>query len=586
MADTVRELLIKVTVDAKTDGLDQLNDAQERSQVKAVALGGVLANMAKRLGDVAIAAAKAGAALLQDIVFGSAEAADEVAKASKQLAVNAQQLQRLRGAAQLSGASTASLDKGIRTLTKGLSDAAETGTGPAAEALAVLGLEVADIDSLLAEGSIEEALGLIGESFNATGESAQRNAALMDLFGAKGGSELRPLLEEGAAGVAALGDQISATGSVIEDDALAQFEAMQDAGFLVEQQLAGLEQTVALALAPAMTDLADLTREWIAENDDFIQQDLPVLLAETGSALIELAGDVVDLLKSWREFIRDVERLREDYAAFIDDNEELATAIGTVISPVEALADAFLPVLENLAEAIGLGEEFKAVIESITPGESAGRSVARGQGAAGRVLGPQFAGGGPALLGEAPFKAAEATGDTTKLARIADDPRFSDNDRASAREAAALIDQRKALEAQDRLAKENAQRRAEVAGSRAALSSARRERPARRRGGGGRRAGPSEPTVEELVGLTVEGASAGALRSASSALSGTLLITNDNSVNINTTLAVGGVTVSAALPTDVGPEAAAAISGAVRSQLDEQAREAAALIAQRRNIGP
>ena len=601
MATPIRELVISVAVEADTSGFRQLDDAQEKSTTGAGAMSVALGTLAADLVKAGIEAAKAGAAFVADLVFGTAAAADSVAKTSKQLGITTEGLQRLRGAAALSGGDTATLDKGIRTLTKGLADAAEKGTGPAADALSALGLEVADIDSLLVNGDIEGAIGVIGDAFNATGESAQKNAALLKLFGGAG-SKLRPLIEEGSAGVEALGDAITATGSVIDDEALGQFEAMVDANFLLDEQIRGLKNTVASALAPAVTDIANKIGDWVAENDDFIKQDLPEILAGLGEVLIETATFVLDLLEVWREFIRDAGDLAEILT------EDVDPAMGGVIEGLATMSDfaagaalAWTDLVLQLLKAAGAGQEVIAVFEQISKGlagDDETVTTERGAGAQ-QSEGAALEGGGVRTsTATNAFDRRQAedalnTGDTRKLRKLAGE---ANTDPAAAARYTQLADSIEGLAADDVQAQADQKaraREASVAASRdrSAASRARGGKGGgKKKGGGGRgrTAAPAESSVDDLISKALGGGGGSGLAKVRSdnALAGTVLNTIDQSVTITN----GPVTLEVDLGASLtGGESAADIGSAVALEvgraLDQRDKVTFDFFTARQNVG-
>lgn len=559
MPNPIRELVIKVTVDADTKGLDQVAEGEEKAKTGAAALGVALGTLAADLVKAGLAAAKAGATFLSDLVFGTSEAADATAKASKQLGINAEALQRLRGAAVLSGADTATLDKGVRLLTKGLADAAQKGTGPAAEGLAALGLEVAEIDSLLLEGDIEGALGLIGDRFNSTADSAQKSAALLKIFGGAG-SKLRPLIEEGTEGIAALGTEIR---SVISTEDLKKFEDLEDAQFLLKDSLAAVKNEIALAVAPAFSDVAGRARDWIDENEDFISQDLPGIMTEVGEAIITTGEFLFELLTSWREFIRDtgdlIELLDVSLTPALDGVNESLDTMGNIAD------GALLDITEAFLESIGAGEELLQVLREIRKevlGDDAGTQGTRGA--------PALT-GGRNLVPVGVEDAAKASGDTTTLRALADDPKFAEADRTKLAAAADAIDLETAAKVEQEAQDKSAKRTADIVASRERTRSARRESRknlARFKGGGGGGGKPAEDEVgiDELIGAAVGAATGGGLaKVGGSALSGTMLITVDQSINVTN----GPVTIQVEVPASVAASGSPdELAGVIRMEFE------------------
>lgn len=543
VANVIRKLVIKVTVDADTSGFKDVDDAQAKTEAGSVALGNVLADVAGRLLDAGIAAAKYGAALLKDVIFGTTKAADEIAKTSKQLGIQAEGLQRLAGAATLSGSGVEDLEKGVRTLTKGLADASLKGSGPATDALKTLGLEAEDLEQLLIDGDIEGIVGLVGDAFNETGESAEKSAALLQLFG-KGGAELRPLIEEGSEGVKELGDQIK---NVISDEDLAQFEELADAQFLVEDAVTDLTNQVAAGLAPAVQTVIERTGELIEANETLITQDLPVFLATVGEGALSLAEDAFELIQTWRDFITEIdnmiERFEQDFPVAVDAVTGGFTVIGaiadTVGDQIDAVAQRISDVVDFILTAIAKVDSLKSTVATIKAGLGIG-----GDDTTTQRGGAQFLGGGENLA-----RADQLTPDNSSesLQRIVDG-NFSEADKATARASLPLAKTREVAEETERQGAEQdagAAGRAERAKAREERAS-RRERTGRERarakrrrgGGGGGRAAPAEPSLEDLIAGVGGGPGGGPSRVAGgSSLADTLLvnINNDNSITVGAT---------------------------------------------------
>ena len=368
MAEVVRELVAKLVFEVDASGAQRFEEATEGAAgaaedmgesvdgagVSTVAFGNIIADAAGRLVDFAANAAKKAVAALGDIVFGTSEAGDEIAKMSKQLGVDAEQLQRLRGAADLSGASIQDMNRGIRALTVGLSDAKSKGTGPVVEGFDALTISVGDVEGLLEEGKIEQAMGLIGDAFNETGESAEKNAALMKIFGARAGAQLRPLLESGTVGIRDMGDAIEATGEVIDNETLPTFEKMQDDLRLIEGAGKGVKNQIAAALAPVVSDIADRFNTWIAENQDFINQDLPEIMGMIAEALALVLPWVIDVITEFKNFYNEVgnldERLEQDFGPTWVTIRDI---LWKVLDPLSTILEYLDRIIKRADQAIG-----------------------------------------------------------------------------------------------------------------------------------------------------------------------------------------------------------------------------------------
>lgn len=297
MPDVVRELIVKLGVDADTSGLRDFAKAEEKVSAKTIALGNVIADGVKALARMAVAAAKAGLAFARDLVFGMAEAGDEIAKTAKKMGVGVEELQRLRFAAERSGASNQVLTVGLKNLQKGLDDARTKGTGPFVEGLDALGLSLDSLQGLNAE----ERIGVLGDALANVGDDAERTALAMKLFGSRAGAELVPLLAEGTAGIKALGDEAESLGVVMGEDATSQAEAFQDSMTNFQAILTGIKQSIGTELLPIFEKMIKAVGAWIKENRELIKTRVKQFvkgLIEAGKVLGRVLKQIFDVVSS------------------------------------------------------------------------------------------------------------------------------------------------------------------------------------------------------------------------------------------------------------------------------------------------
>lgn len=363
--EVIKELVIRLGYEVDESGAEKfeqgskeaekaaedLGGAVDRTGVKTVALGNILAKGAEALAGMAVEALKTAAAFAVDLVTGFASAGDEVAKTARQTDTNAQSFQRLRFAAERSRVSASSLDRSMRTLLVGLSDVREKGTGPAAEALDLLGLSLDDIPTDDAEG----ALGIIGDALRDLEDPADRAAAAAKLFGARAGVELKLLLDEGSEGIRDLGDQAERLGGVLDDDALTAAENLTDGFTNLQTALGGAKNQIGAALAPAVLDLTDRLTELLEENEDLIQQDIPRIfesLAEVIPPVVEFSADLLEsvsyLIKEYKSFRGESEEASRA-TSFLGKNIQMLT---NPIGVVADLIDKLLKKLDDLADRV------------------------------------------------------------------------------------------------------------------------------------------------------------------------------------------------------------------------------------------
>jgi hypothetical protein len=164
-----------------------------------------------------------------------------------------------------------------------------TGGGKLArEALTEVGLQVSDLEGK----SRTQQIGLIADALNRVSNEGQRAALAGRIFGERAGPQLATLLGEGSAGIDALA--ASTVGVFTKADA-DRATAYQDRLGEVTRMIDGLKTTIALELLPVFGDMIVSLKDWIAENDELIKQDIPGFIRESTQAFKDLAT-IVDAL--------------------------------------------------------------------------------------------------------------------------------------------------------------------------------------------------------------------------------------------------------------------------------------------------
>ena len=211
-------------------------------------LGGKVSGVGRSLVTLATAAA----APLAGMTLSFAAAGDNLDKMSKRTGVGVKALSELAFAAEQSGASLDSVEKGIRGMQRSLLNA-EMGSKTATDALSALGLSVDELSGM----SPEDQFTMIADAIGDVEDPSKRAALAMQLFG-RAGSELLPMMSENAEGIANLRKEANELGrTMTAEDAQAAAE-LTDAMNRVKSVFIGVKNQIGAALAPAMTYLADL----------------------------------------------------------------------------------------------------------------------------------------------------------------------------------------------------------------------------------------------------------------------------------------------------------------------------------------
>jgi hypothetical protein len=218
-----------------------------------VKAGAKVAKFGAALGAVAIG----GLAL---IVRHQLAAIDTLAKLGRNLGVATEKLQAMRLAASIAGVDSDKLDKGLKKLTKSVSDAT-AGLSTQVRAFKNLGISVEQLQGL----TIDETFKLVAEQVKLVGASAQTTGAIMDIFGTKIGADLVNLLQQGRAGVEAFEKEIQDLGLALTAVDAAKVEAANDAWTRFKAILSGVAQKITVELAPfleaAITKIVELGKQ-------------------------------------------------------------------------------------------------------------------------------------------------------------------------------------------------------------------------------------------------------------------------------------------------------------------------------------
>lgn len=283
--------------------------------------------------------AVAGAFVVKEIVDFTREVAaeaDQLAKTSAALGLNAQSLQEWRHAAGLSGVDAGLLDASFTKLARNASEAANGGKTQA-EAFKRLGVEVKDQSGALKPlGRLFEEAGVaVGGIENPT----EKAALAMEIFG-KSGAKLIPLFAEGKEGMATLRAEVEELGFAFDD---AFLDIAQEANDNVDRfnlALKGLKIRLASEVLPIMSSLAISTARIVAafgkllKNTEFLKAGL-ISLGLVGlvklSALIGPLASINTLLRAGASLLLKYVipfLILEDFIVFLQGGD---SAIGDVL---------------------------------------------------------------------------------------------------------------------------------------------------------------------------------------------------------------------------------------------------------------
>ena len=221
-------------------------------------------------------AATAAAAALAVGVKGAIDNADDMSKAAQRFGVTVEELTRLKYAADLSGVSFENMGTGLRKLSQSMQQFAAGAKNEASRSFEALGISVTNADGTLKQTSV--VLSEVAAKFATMQDGAQKTAIAMAIFG-RSGTDLIPMLNQGADGIAQMTAEADRLGLTIDTSTAQAAERFNDTLTRIGTANASLKNSIAAELLPALERLAEAFF-------DFTQN------AEAVEAIASAIGDV------------------------------------------------------------------------------------------------------------------------------------------------------------------------------------------------------------------------------------------------------------------------------------------------------
>lgn len=298
--DTERELKdTRKETDKTADATDELDGQMEQAEdATGQAAQGwstakqVLADLVEKGIELAIQAVKRLAEAMVEGVQDSAEYADEILTLSSVTGLSTQTLQEFSYMAELIDVSLDTVTGSLTKLTNNMQSAAE-GSGAAYDAFQALGISVTDSEGHLrnAEDVFYDVIDALGNMENST----ERDAYSMDIFG-RSAQDLNPMIEAGSDALADFAAEAEEMGYVLDDEALGSLGEMDDSFQRVQRQMEAVRNQIVVAMAPAISNIADRFQEWASTVDwDAV--------ADKIGQIMDVVIDVVDFVVSHKTLV-------------------------------------------------------------------------------------------------------------------------------------------------------------------------------------------------------------------------------------------------------------------------------------------
>ena len=271
--------------------IDIIGDASKLTKAMGDA-GGQIGKFAEKIGNIGKTMTIVGGAVtaaLGIIVKKTMDTGDQFDKMSLRTGESVENLSSLAYACDISGTSIEGMEVGIKFLTKGMDDASK-GIGLAKDAFEYLGMSAKDT-----EGNLRPTIEVMKEAATkiAAIENPAKQAALaMDLFGARSGTQLLPLLKMGGAGIEELMEKAKELNIEISTKSAKAAADFKDELTNLKGSLAGAGRGIGDILIPMLTGLAKKATEIVKKITEWADAHKPLveLIVKVGATLGVLAA--------------------------------------------------------------------------------------------------------------------------------------------------------------------------------------------------------------------------------------------------------------------------------------------------------
>lgn len=270
-----------------------------------------------------------------------ADLGEELSNLSAQTGISTENLSGMKVVAEAMGLSMENITGSVKKMQVNLATMAED-TQKANEALQPLGITFKEIKDLKPEEQLFE----LGNKIAAIQDPAQRTALAVQFFG-KSGADLIPFFQQGNASLEEFVQKARDMGLAMDDVSANKALALDDAMDNLKGSIAGATQEIAVALAPAITDLINKITPLLVQVADWIGKN-PQLTAQIAAwtAGLLAAGAVISPLIG------------------------LVTTLGNALAfiaanPIVLVIAAITALIAILVQAYNTSEDFRIIVDEV-----------------------------------------------------------------------------------------------------------------------------------------------------------------------------------------------------------------------------
>jgi len=297
VADTIRELLVSIGLDADEDAIDKFDSGIE-------SIKGHLSDLATvAVGAFAVLAAGAAALIGQATATGAY--AEQVSDQAAALGLTTDAYQELSYVASRYGIDSEKITTILSKLAVDQKAVAD-GNEEAAATYAALGISIDQVTA----AKPEQLFALMADGFGNVADASTRLALASTLFGDRIASQLLPLLDNGSAGLAAMAAEAHELGVVMSADAIASANAFNDQMEVLGAVVTSFRNEIAQAVTPTLSEMVSDLLDWVKVNRDLIASKMDEWVGkavdafERVAAAVKLANDLVGGVDGWERLAK------------------------------------------------------------------------------------------------------------------------------------------------------------------------------------------------------------------------------------------------------------------------------------------
>lgn len=288
---------------AEKGKVDIVINADDKASGKMAKVGKSTDQMSAKFNKAKLAIVAMGVGLavaIGKMVNNYSKAGDEVQKMAKRTGIATETLSEMRHVANLSGSSLGAFEKATRRMSKSIIDG-QAGMETYLRAFRRIGIEVETLKGM----SPEEQFWTISSAVADLTDETEKVATMQEIFGSRVGTELLPMLEAGAEGIADMREEAHELNLVFDQEAADAAAAFEDSKTKIMGAIKGMANEVASVLMPELTKFLEMMVEklkpaiaWLSEHPEVTRAFLVFAAVLGGAAVVIGIAKFISMIAS------------------------------------------------------------------------------------------------------------------------------------------------------------------------------------------------------------------------------------------------------------------------------------------------